>query len=343
VLTVIGSLIYTFNRTSNLQPLLLGLFAMIEGASYKLFSCLNRAGLTVSRRTVERIRDYLSEDALACAIEAATGDANAWFLIFDNINLHLKKHHRQRVDNLNSMINATNCALIKLPATIKSTVFDKALWLARQVKRTTFKAFRLRITASEDKFMLECFEASIAQILVDYSPNHELWDGIKALRQSIHARMPKDRPLKPQKTETFPLGVVDVDEGSKSGCVEVLDALRERMRFTKDSFASRMRVVAGDQLTVRNLRLARAERQEDISDFERLTYVHPVAQLFHFDMNAEWMVMAAHSINCINDAGSLSRQKDLLKRKFDINKPPYADAKSLISHSLIARILTCAM
>lgn len=102
-------------------------------------------------------------------------------------------------------------------------------------------------------------------------------------------------------------------------------------------------VSGGDFLSTRNTRSGSNIRQDDISSFHRMDYIHPLSQLFHFDMNASESLMNTHAINSINDAGSLSRQKDVLHRVFDIKKPPYADAKSLIVHSLTARILDCSM
>jgi hypothetical protein len=343
VLTAISCVIYAFNRASNLQPYLTGLLLMIEGASTRIFEFLSNAGLSVSRQTVDRAKESLSKDALQHAITLAKSPSQAWILVFDNINLYLRKHHSQRLDHFNDMIHATNAALIQLPPSVEETVFDIQQWLKLQTKRSEFELSKLRPTEDEDNFMATCFDAIIAQAIVDNCPGRKKWSNFKETRHSVYANLPKDRPLSPEKTVATPIGALDVNEGSKAGCVEVIAAVRERLGFTEEEMASKMRLVAGDLLTVRFLRAARAQRQDEADPFDRLAFIHPVAQLFHYEMNAGLMLMKTHAINCVNDAGSLARQKDHLHRIFDINKPSYADAKALISHSLIARILDCLM
>jgi hypothetical protein len=55
------------------------------------------------------------------------------------------------------------------------------------------------------------------------------------------------------------------------------------------------------------------------------------------------MLMRTHYGHAVEDPASLAAHKGLLNRKWDVNKPNYAAAKSLIRHSLIARILHCVM
>ncbi|KAJ7844775.1 hypothetical protein B0H14DRAFT_3139277 [Mycena olivaceomarginata] len=52
------------------------------------------------------------------------------------------------------------------------------------------------------------------------------------------------------------------------------------------------------------------------------------------------MIMRTHYGHAVEDPASLAAHKGLLYHKWDVNKPNYAAAKSLICHSLIARICT---
>jgi hypothetical protein len=78
---------------------------------------------------------------------------------------------------------------------------------------------------------------------------------------------------------------------------------------------------------------------DDINDMERLAYVEELSALWHFALNATHMIMRLHFGDSVLDPGSLARHKGLLNRTWDADKPNYADAKALIRHSLIARIL----
>ncbi|KAJ6616386.1 hypothetical protein B0H10DRAFT_1879236, partial [Mycena sp. CBHHK59/15] len=81
----------------------------------------------------------------------------------------------------------------------------------------------------------------------------------------------------------------------------------------------------------------------DARPMERLEYVQELSAPFHFALQASHMLMRTHYGHAVEDPGSLAAHKGLLNRKWDVSKPNYAAAKSLIRHSLIARILHCAI
>ncbi|KZT33874.1 hypothetical protein SISSUDRAFT_1132276 [Sistotremastrum suecicum HHB10207 ss-3] len=144
-------------------------------------------------------------------------------------------------------------------------------------------------------------------------------------------------------SETFPMGVSDVNKGSKVGLIEVLRQLQERSGLSKEDMSSKVRIMAGDLLTILNFRRARNERADDVSSFERLSYIAEISQPFHMGLNAVIGIVKTHLGDSNINAASLSAHKELLNRKWDPKKPNYADAKALISHSLIARLLDCVM
>ena len=92
-----------------------------------------------------------------------------------------------------------------------------------------------------------------------------------------------------------------------------------------------------------NLRAARREHVDDVSPKEQLLNLKEVSVLWHYGLNALHMIVKMHLGNSINDPGSLASHKGLLGRVWDVNKPDYAAAKSLVRHSLIARILNIIM
>ncbi|KAK6988422.1 hypothetical protein R3P38DRAFT_3229017 [Favolaschia claudopus] len=83
----------------------------------------------------------------------------------------------------------------------------------------------------------------------------------------------------------------------------------------------------------------RRDRMDDVTPMERLEYVEELSALWHFALNATHMIMRLHFGDSVLDPGSLAKHKGLLNRIWDAEKPNYADAKALIRHSLIARIL----
>ncbi|KAJ7906338.1 hypothetical protein B0H13DRAFT_2333542 [Mycena leptocephala] len=65
----------------------------------------------LSITTIERLKKVLSEDAVAHAVSLIQG-FRIFYIIFDNINIFLRKS--QRLFNKNTMIHATNAAVISL-------------------------------------------------------------------------------------------------------------------------------------------------------------------------------------------------------------------------------------
>ncbi|KAG5645294.1 hypothetical protein DXG03_006483 [Asterophora parasitica] len=112
IVLTISILAFVRNRATNVLPLLLGLFFKISGTSNRVVVMLSNAGVCVSGRTIERLKETISKDAIDLAIQLMTS-GKPFFVIFDNINLYLRKF-QQRVTNQNTMIHATNSAVVAL-------------------------------------------------------------------------------------------------------------------------------------------------------------------------------------------------------------------------------------
>jgi hypothetical protein len=163
------------------------------------------------------------------------------------------------------------------------------------------------------------------------------------MAKAVAAMMPQDRPLPAEKTDARPFGVFDVDKGTKKGIIKVFKAMQERSRMSEEEWARKNRIKEGDWLSSNNTRAAKRDCANDINSMERLDYVDELSALWHFALNATHMLMRTHLGNSILNPTGLAAHKGMLHRVWDVNKPNYAEAKSLIRHSLIARILNCVM
>lgn len=330
------------NRATNILPLIIGLFLKVGGASFRVISTLNRLGASVSARTIDRVKVLLSEDAVARA-KALFRSNRLFTIIFDNINVYVRKSE-QRMDNQNTMIHATNIALLALPPEADPAGEDLNPKLAMRGKRGEDRnGDCIRLTKEDHEHYQKAFTAIIAQMLCAYWPGRERWKNVKDMEKTIASMSPSVRPLKPHKTETFPMGIVDVNEGSKKGVIRVLEEIQIMSSLSEDEFTKKVRVVKGDLGTVRLLRSARRDRADDVGPMEQLSYIQELSELFHWALNATHMLMRVHLGNAVQDPGSLSNHKDLLGRVWDVNKPNYAAAKALLRHSLIARLLHIAL
>jgi hypothetical protein len=120
-------------------------------------------------------------------------------------------------------------------------------------------------------------------------------------------------------------------------------AMQERSTMSKEQWALKTRINEGDWLTLNNTRAAKCDRANDIDSMEQLDYVVELSAPWHFALNATHLIMRSHLVNAIIDPTGLAAHKGMLHRIWDVNKLNYAEAKSLIRHSLIARLLHCVM
>ncbi|KAJ7337029.1 hypothetical protein DFH08DRAFT_705992 [Mycena albidolilacea] len=338
ILLSLGMLVFVRNRATNVLPLILGLFFKISGTSSRVVQMLSNAGVCVSGDPVERLKVRISEDAIKLAVELITS-GQVFFTIFDNINIFLRKS-QQRLANTNDMINATNCAVIGVDDIEPFIPADLAEKLALRGNRAQAKPADILPTPEDDEIVGRSFVALIAEIIVAYCPGDGKWEGRKDIAAAVTAMMPLDRPLPPVKTDGRPFGLFDVNEGSKKGVVKVLQSVQERSTLSQKIWTSISRIFVGDWLTSNNLRGARRDRTDDVNAMERLEYADELSAPWHFALQATHMVMRTHYGHAVEDPASLAAHKGLLNRKWDVNKPNYAAAKSLIRHSLIVRIYT---
>lgn len=326
------------NSATNALPMLLGLFFKVEGTSSRGIQLLSNASMIISQRTSERIKEQLSNTSIRRAIELMkSGDP--FVTVADNINLYQRKSE-QRINNRNSMIHATNAAILRINP--EGIDVDKAMDLGEKLERRGGRrnARFGDITPDEnDDIELEKgYVHLITEIIVKHMPQSRRWKNRTQYLEQIAKEMPRERPIPLEKTETRPFGVFDVNEGSKKGIIELLEAIPERAGFSNDDFSAVVRIIGGDWLTSRNIRHALRDRADDKTTFHRLEHILELSQWFHFALQATQMIIRTHLGNGIEDPTSLSAHKGLLHRVWDPNKPNYAAAKALIRHSLIARI-----
>ncbi|KAJ6624449.1 hypothetical protein B0H10DRAFT_1943318 [Mycena sp. CBHHK59/15] len=314
ILLTISMLAFVRNRATNILPLILGLFFKISGTSSRVVLMLSNAGVCVSSRTVERLKVHITEDAIQLAVQLITS-GRVFFTIFDNINIFLRKS-QQRLSNTNDMINATNCAVVGVEDVEPFTEADLAEQLALR---------DILPTPTDDEIVGKTFVALISEIIVAFTPGNSGWTDRKNIAEAIVLSLPP-----PQMR-----GLLGVNEGSKKGVVKFLQQAQEHSTLPQKIWSAIWWIfVGGCHRTICELH---------VDAMERLEYVQELSAPFHFALQASHMLMRTHYGHAVEDPGSLAAHKGLLNRKWDVSKPNYAAAKSLIRHSLIARILHCVM
>lgn len=337
-------LTFARNRATNVLPLLLGLFYKISGCSARVIQLLSNIGLSVSETTVEWLKERISDDPISLANNAIKS-GQLYYIVFDNINIYLRKF-QQRLTNLNSMIHATNAAVILIDEEDinPDAATDLDAFLALRGGRSKAQFEDILPTQEDSDHLDAAFQGLIGRMIIRYCPGADKWENRKEMLKEMEDLIPQDRPLPPRKTSAFPWGVYDVNEGSKRGLALVLEKMRQRSTLTVSQWVSKLRIFCGDWLTSANFRGARRDRSDDHNSMERLEYGFPLSTLWHYALQATHMIMRTHfGHSVVEDPTCLRAHKDLLHRTWDANKPNYAASKALIRHSLIARLLNIIM
>ncbi|KAJ7691215.1 hypothetical protein B0H14DRAFT_3532025 [Mycena olivaceomarginata] len=163
---------FTRNTGTNLFPMILGLFLEIGGTSSRILNTLSNAGAFVSVTTIERLKKILSEDAVVHAVSLMQG-SGMFYIIFDNINIFLRKS-QQRLFNKNSMIHATNAAVISIPDADPAAANFEAKKKARG-KRAAATGQDILPTEDDEAKILSSFKGLVMTLFLAYCPGSNDW------------------------------------------------------------------------------------------------------------------------------------------------------------------------
>jgi len=104
----------------------------------------------------------------------------------------------------------------------------------------------------------------------------------------------KKHLLRLRKAQYYPLKTSDIDESSPSGAQDVLSNITSQLGLKEDDFDDLLIPIAGDQLTVNNLRKLKTYTSTDRSTYSRYTWTLPWIQLWHMKWAALRSIFQAH-------------------------------------------------
>ena len=267
-------------------------------------------------------------------------------IVYDNINFTLRKAG-QRIDNTTVQLNATTSAVIALPSKFSRQLHAKFLSAHSRKSglRKDMTTTDLRLTPAKQAHMVAAFEYQVREILLQHAPGLRKSSGRrKRLMKKAREKIPQIQLLGAEKTDFFPLPALDEEEASVGGTIRVVTKLFTKLlNMAIGVIETELRLLVGDWLTIRNLRLMRDERSNEFNPFEKMDWVQEASMPFHFQLNAMYMLFRTHlGYPGNNDSSSLGHHRTLLRcSKLDPKKPEYNLARELVRHSLIARVLDC--
>lgn len=135
-------------------------------------------------------------------------------------------------------------------------------------------------------------------MIVAYSPNSRKWANYDELHRDAASTMPAVRPLLVKKSHGLPFGVFDVNEDSKKGILDMLEAIQKKSGLSPETFSGKARIIQGDWATVNNLRGAQRDRSDDVNNTQRLDYAVGFCSLWHFALSAVYMLDRTLAMRC---------------------------------------------
>ncbi|KAF9896408.1 hypothetical protein BX616_007517, partial [Lobosporangium transversale] len=295
-----------------------GLYMFGKGAPVKLVNLFSKAGLSVSHPTIMRGLKALSTDSRD-RIQATVREV-PWYIVYDNINMASHKHH-QRLGNRDIFVSGTTAtAIVSNVAAEEEINFKPTQSLRLQ---------DLMPTDDNEAHLRKVFQYHLVGVLLR---NFKRFDG-----QSMPA--PTKHLLTLEKTKTFPLPSMRIDQGTIRGNLEVLEFITEAaLELPHEWFEGRRILIAGDQLTVSRLRSLKELRADDISSYHRLDWVIPVIQLFHLQMLLASTILRTH-YGTASTPGSIAFNVSLLERKrVSLEKPDFHATNELLRESFDALV-----
>jgi hypothetical protein len=250
---------------------------------------------------------------------------------------------------MTQQINATTLAVFSLPKQFTNSKYGLALSPDQRHKmRGTQQQMTYKdIILTEEKHVQveKAFKHAIQSILLAHMPGKmQKQRKTKHLCTHTSKTKPKIRVLEHEKTRFYPLPALNKEEASVSGTIWAVQAIYTKiLAMSEAEVTMKLRLLVGDWLSIRNLRLMKDERAEECSDYLHGNFVQEASMPFHFQLNAMYALCCTHSGTIKDDnPSSLEHHRTLLWcSKLDPKKPEYNKVKELVTHSLITQILDC--
>ncbi|KAE8224262.1 hypothetical protein CF326_g8064 [Tilletia indica] len=335
-------LLFGRNRANARLPLSIGLFLFASRTGRRVVEVLSRMGLTVSYLTLLRTVKDLASASKRQAQNALRDTKKAFVFGYDNINW-LQKTRNTGPTTFNSMSAAVHGALYEIDATVQLKTGDKHPVCDPQVFSDALGADMPKPTMNPSNVLSDLVASSSSgnpwpalraerdrlrrapippdihptDILIgDGDDDHMFHTFLSHARKAFLTQHPyldfasecpeppQVWPLTPRRTNIITLPILDVDEGTVQGNMEVFrQYFQTHLKLPDSYWRERVNPIVADGYTVGKLRTAQRTRQPERStqQFDHFSSLQAWA--------APWHLMYAY-IRCIfiNHGGSPDSQ-----------------------------------
>ena len=147
-----------------------------------------------------------------------------------------------------------------------------------------FKDLEDEINEDHAKHIQGIGVATLLSIWTKYIPHLE---HLAPQAQQLFTNNHKKHRLKLRKSQFYPLKTSDIDESRPAGAKDVLGNIAGQLGLKDEDFEDLLIPVAGDQLTVNNIRKLKMYTSTDSTSYSKHTWALPWIQLWHM----KWAVL----------------------------------------------------
>jgi hypothetical protein len=312
--TALGMLCYARNRSSNALQGIMGHFLFAMNTARSCMEVLHRLGLSVPYETVTAT---LKANSVAAQEQLRLQVSRRRFLISFN-NYHKRQNARDIGHERGHEVTHSAGYVCLMKCCDKDKCECGSLPLnsidhsgAKRVSQADFiptkeTAEYLTLTRNSlfgQALMRHCGKAMRKQRNDHGNIMHQVED---PPLQHIRAASGK--------AQIFTLKTFDQDQATVDAAIRNIDNICTELGIGETEIADKVVMFHGDDLTVRDITIAKYLRVRDIGPFEQFTWIEPIAGLFHLQMNVLKMLMHIFE-GGIMDPASLQRFRFLFGRE----------------------------
>lgn len=292
----LSMLCYARNERSSMMQRVGGQFAFANNVPKRLVEAYHQMGLIVSYESIRRGLNVNAKAVMDTIVDKIR--TSRFFISYDNMNIY-ENTRDQRIHNRSALMNYTAgyICFMKTPGSMDGS---GDTWAERYIDSDPIDR-KLVNDLTCDDFDLDEEDISHRSAAVRYSIS-------EVLSQFFHTAMQKqknsqDKPMytkwrsplpnvkcKNETADILPLPTLAFNEGSISGTIEVLRNIAERLELTDEVVKSKVILLKGDLLTIRNSRRAIYRWQDELLPLPRFHWLEPVAGLFHLQINVLFLL-----------------------------------------------------
>ena len=204
--------------------------------------------------------------------------------IYDNIQQNYIPSN-ESIAHKSEMQTSTAATILVMEDVPKGTIdFDKLTSRLHLQSKLCFEDLENEINDEHQEHIQGIGVATLLSIWMKYIPHlHHFSPEAQKLFTVTHKR----HPLQLHKSQYYPLKTSDIDESKPSGAQDVLGNITSQLGLEEKDFQDLLIPIAGDQLTVSNVRKLKTYTTTDHTIYSRYTWTLPWIQLWHM----KWAVL----------------------------------------------------